>query len=124
MRNIRLRFARKRVQLLSSDTASRGADDVKTIVRDALLLMTWAEQVEFIEALESEMRTANLSISHYLIPLGIPGMKPEELTPIEVGHLVRFLKIHVRQAMPAVERAMARFEVFREYENSRQPVAA
>ena len=32
--------------MLSSDTASRGADDVKTIVRDALLLMTWAEQVE------------------------------------------------------------------------------
>ena len=124
MRNMRLRVARKRVQMLSSDTASRRADDVKTIVRDALLLMTWAEQVEFIEALESEMRRENLSISHYLIPLGIPGMWPEELTPIEVGHLVRFLKIHVRQAMPAVERAMARLEAFREYENFRQPLAA
>ena len=124
MRNVRIRVARKRVQMLSSDTASREADDVKNTVRDALLLMTWAEQVEFIEALESEMRRANLSISHYLIPLGIPGMTPEELTPIEVGHLVRFLKLHVRQAMPAVERAMARLEVFREYENFRQPLAA
>ena len=106
----------------SSDTASREADDVKNTVRDALLLMTWAEQVEFIQALESEMRREDLSITHYLIPLGIPGMTPEELTPIEVGHLVRFLKIHVGQAMPAVERAMAGFEVFRE--NSRQPLAA
>ena len=108
----------------SSDTASREADDVKNTVRDALLLMTWPDQVEFIEALESEMRRADLTITHYLIPLVIPGMRPEELTPIEVGHLVRFLKIHVRQAMPAVERAMARLEVFREYENSRQPLAA
>ncbi len=124
MRNIRLRVGRKRVQMLSSDTATREADDVKNTVRDALLLMNWAEQVEFIEALESEMRRANLSISHYLIPLGIPGMTPEELTPIEVGHLVRFLKLHVRQAMPAVERAMARLDVFREYENFRQPLAA
>ena len=120
----KMRNIRKRVQMLSSDTASRGADDVKTIVRDALLLMTWAEQVEFIQALESEMRREDLSITHYLIPLGIPGMTPEELTPIEVGHLVRFLKIHVRQAMPVVERAMARLEVFREYADTRQPLAA
>jgi hypothetical protein len=35
--------------MLSSDTASRGADEVKTIVRDALLLMTWAEQVELFK---------------------------------------------------------------------------
>ena len=124
MRNIRLRVTRKRVQMPSSDTASSEADDVKDAVRDALSLMTWPEQVEFIEALESEMRRANLSVSHYLIPLGIPGMTPEELTPIEVGHLVRFLKLHVRQAMPAVERAMARLEVFREHENFRQPLAA
>ena len=124
MRNIRLRVTRKRVQMPSSDTASSEADDVKDAVRDALSLMTWPDQVEFIEALESEMRRANLSVSHYLIPLGIPGMTPEELTPIEVGHLVRFLKLHVRQAMPAVERAMARLEVFREHENFRQPLAA
>ena len=74
MRNMRLRVARKRVQMLSSDTASRRADDVKTIVRDALSLMTGAEQVEFIQALESEMRRENLSIAAYLIPLGSPGM--------------------------------------------------
>ena len=124
MRNVRIRTARNRVRLPSSDTASREADDVKNTVRDALLLMTWDAQAEFIQALEAEMLRENLSITYYLIPLGIPGMRPEELTPIEVGHLVRFLKIHVRQAMPAVKRAMARFEVFREYENARQPLAA
>jgi len=110
--------------MLSSDTASRGADDVKTIVRDALLLMTWAEQVEFIQALESEMRRENLSITAYLIPLGIPGMRPEELTPTEVGHLVRFLKMQVLQAVTAVERAMARLEVLLAKEDPAHALAA
>jgi hypothetical protein len=124
MRNIRLRVARKRAQMLSSDRAFRGADDVKTIVRDALLLMTWAEQVEFIQALETEMRRQNLSITEYLIPLGIPGMRPEELTPTEVGHLVSFLKMQVLKAVTAVERAMARLEVLREKEDPGHALAA
>ena len=124
MRNMRLRVARKRVQMLRSDAASRGSGDVKTIVRDALLLMTGAEQVEFIQALESEMRTENLSITAYLIPLGIPGMRPEELTPTEVGHLVRFLKMQVLQAVTAVERAMARLQVLLEKEDLGHALAA
>jgi hypothetical protein len=124
MKNIALRVARKRVQMLGSDTASRGSDDVKTIVRDALLLMTRAEQVEFIQALESEMRRENLSITAYLIPLGIPGMRPEEVTPTEVGHLVRFLKMHVLQAVTAVERAMARLDLLREREDPGHALAA
>jgi hypothetical protein len=99
MRNMRLRVARKRVQMLSSDTASRGSDDVKTIVRDALLTMTGAEQVEFIQALA-------------------------ELTPTEVGHLVRFLKMHVLQAVTAVERAMARLQVLREKGDTGHALAA
>src|SRR5712691_9861466 len=124
MRNVRIRAAKNRVQMPSSDTASREADDVKNAVRDALLLMTWPEQVEFIQALESEMRRADLSITHYLIPLGIPGMRPEELTPIEVGHLVRFLKMQVLQAVTAVERAMARLGVLRENEDPGHALAA
>lgn len=107
--------------MLSSDTASRG--DVKARVRDALLLMTGAEQVKFIQALETEMRRENLSITEYLIPLGIPGMRPEELTPTEVGHLVRFLKMQVLQAVTAVERALARLDVLREREDSGHALA-
>jgi hypothetical protein len=110
--------------MLKSDTASRGFNNVKTIVRDALLLMTRAEQVEFIQALESEMRRENLSITNYLIPLGIPGRRPEELTPTEVGHLVSFLNMHVLQAVTAVERAMARLKVLLEKEDAGHALAA
>ena len=51
-------------------------------------------------------------------------MRPEELTPTEVGHLVRFLKMHVLQAVTAVERAMARLEVLLEKEDPGHALAA
>ena len=50
----------------------------------------------------------------YLIPLGIPGRSPEDLTPAEVGHLIRFLRMIVPEAMLAVERVTARYGVFAE----------
>ena len=89
-------------------------NDLKSVVRDGLVSMTMAEREEFIQVLEAEMRRANLNMRAYLIPLGIPGRSPEDLTPTEVGHLVRFLKINVPQAMPAIERAMGRFGIFAE----------
>ena len=83
-------------------------DDLKGFVRDGLVMMTISEREDFIKTLENEMRTAGLSIRSYLIPLGIPARTLEELTPTEVGHLVRYLKINVAHAVPAVERALGR----------------
>ncbi len=51
-------------------------------------------------------------------------MRPEELTPTEVGHLVRFLKMQVLQAVTAVERAMARLEVLLAKEDPAHALAA
>jgi hypothetical protein len=76
--------------------------------------MNMAEREEFIQMLETEMRRNSLNMRAYLVPLGIPGRSPEDLTPTEVGHLIRFLKINVPAAMAAVEKAMARFSVFAE----------
>src|SRR4029079_14312055 len=76
-------------------------DDLKGFVRDGLVNMTILERETFIKALEVEMRGVGLSIRSYLIPLGIPARTLEELTPTEVGHLVRYLKINVAHALPA-----------------------
>src|SRR5215813_9361655 len=83
-------------------------NDLKMAVRDGLSVMDIQERSAFINDLESEMVRINLDIRSYLVPLGIPGRSPDDLTPTEVGHLVRFLKLNVPQAMRAVERAMAR----------------
>lgn len=88
------------------------ADELKGVVRDGLFAMNAAERAEFIVSMENEMRHEGLHLSSYLVPLGIPGRSAEDLTPTEVGHLVRYLKINVPQAMRAVDKAMAHFSAF------------
>jgi hypothetical protein len=92
------------------------SEALKNRVRDGLLALTAAEREAFIQALETEMRRLHLSLRAYLVPLGIPARRSDELTPLEAAHLVRFLNIHVPQAMPAIEHTMARFRVFAEQE--------
>ncbi|HWO00129.1 MAG TPA: hypothetical protein VNS63_12765 [Blastocatellia bacterium] len=87
-------------------------NELKGVIRDGLANMSMPDREEFIRTLEAEMRKISLNVRAYLIPLGIPGRSPEDLTPSEVGHLVRYLKLTVPRAMPAVERAMARYTVF------------
>ncbi len=100
-------------------------DELKNVVRDGLFSMSASEQESFIRVLVIEMERANLKMSAYLIPLGIPGKVPRDLTPTEVGHLIRFLRINVPQAMPSVERAMGSFSVFDEkIGRAQDPLAA
>ena len=99
-------------------------DELKSFVRDGLVSMTLTERADFLEDLEVEMRRANLDMRAYLIPLGIPGRSAEDLTPAEVGHLVRFLKMIVPEAILAVERVTARYAVFAEMAHSVGRLAA
>ena len=99
-------------------------DELKSFICSRLVSITVTEQEDFIHALEVEMRRANLNMRAYLIPLGIPGRSPEDLTPVEVGHLIRFLKMIVPEAMLAVERVTARYGVFAEMAHSAGPLAA
>lgn len=103
------RHRAKRATLESLDP-----DELRSFVRNSLVSMNLTEREDFIQALKVEMRRANLDMRVYLIPLGIPGRNAEDLTPTEVGHLIRFLKMIVPEAMLAVERATARYDVFAE----------
>ncbi|HKP85427.1 MAG TPA: hypothetical protein VJZ26_04985 [Blastocatellia bacterium] len=98
--------------------------ELKSIVRDGLVAMTMADREEFIQALEAEMRRVNLNMRSYLIPLGIPGRSPEDLTPTEVGHLIRFLRINVPQATTAVDRTIARYGIMEKAGRSDDRLAA
>jgi hypothetical protein len=107
-----IRQIRSRSEAATVKWSVVGADELKASVRDGLVALNLAEREEFIGTLEAEMRRAGLNMRSYLIPLGIPGRSPEDLTPTEVGHMVRFLKLNVPQAMPAIERALGRYESF------------
>jgi len=111
-RNIQSKQINKRNETATVTWSAVDASELKELVRDGLVAMNVSEREEFIDALEAEMRRAGLNMRAYLIPLGIPGRSPEDLTPTEVAHLARFLKLNVPQAMPAIERTLARYEAF------------
>ena len=113
-KNIQSKNLQTRNQMARAGQRTLDPTELKSLVRDGLVAMNMAEREEFIQALEAEMRRVSLNMRAYLIPLGIPGRSPEDLTPTEVGHLVRFLKINVPQAMSAVTRTMARYAIFAE----------
>ena len=91
---------------------SLGPDELKSLFISALVSMKIDERENFVRALEIEMRRANFSMRAYLVPLGIPGRSPGELTPAEIGHLIRFLKMAVPKAMIAVEQVATRYGAF------------
>ena len=92
--------------------SSLDANDLKSLVRDGLVAMAIADREDFIGALEAELRRAGFNMRSYLVPLGIPGRSPEDLTPTEVAHLIRFLKLNVPRAMNAIERVIAQYDDF------------
>jgi hypothetical protein len=100
------------------------ANELKATIRDGLVSMTIDERAEFIGTLEAEMRRAGLNMRSYLVPLGIPGRSTEDLTPTEVAHLIRFLKLNAPQAMRAVERALTQYETFGEKHVGTHRIAA
>lgn len=111
-------------QATKANRSQLDPNELKGVIRDGLANMSMPDREEFIRTLEAEMRRISLNVRAYLIPLGIPGRSPEDLTPSEVGHLVRYLKLTVPRAMPAVERAMARYTVFSDSTEPRTRLAA
>ena len=96
-----------RKQIVTAGFPEIDADELKNSVREMLVLMEALERKLFIKTLEYEMSRSGLSIRPYLIPLGIAAAYAEDLTPSEVGHLIRFFKINVPKAMSAVGRVLA-----------------
>jgi hypothetical protein len=100
-------MARARKQIKMASFQEIDADELKNSVREMLVSMEALERKLFIKTLEYEMSRTRLSIRPCLIPLGIAAEYAEDLTPTEVGHLIRFFRINVPKAMSAVVRVLA-----------------
>jgi len=105
-KNINARRLQNRNEVATANWSALDANELKSIVRDGMVAMNMTEREEFIGTLESELRREGLNMRAYLVPLGIPGRSPEDLTPTEIAHVVRFLKLNVSKAMPAIERSL------------------
>lgn len=86
-------------------------DIIKALVRDYLISIKFEERSGFIQSLETELQRENLSIRAYLIPLGIPAITAEDLSPTDVGHLVRYLHTSVSRSVPAIERVLLTYQL-------------
>lgn len=104
-------MATDRSEITATSFQEVDADELKDSVRAMLIVMGSIERKLFIQTLQYEMTRAGLSIRAYLIPLGIPAKHAEDLTPTEVGHLIRFLRINVPKATSAVVRVLAAWQV-------------
>jgi hypothetical protein len=101
-----------RDQVAKGNLESLDPDALRGMIRDGLLSMGLTAREDFIQALDMEMRRANFNMRAYLVPLGIVGRHAGDLTPTEVGHLIRYLKMIVPRAMPAVWRVLDRYSIF------------
>jgi hypothetical protein len=102
----------RRVDVATVSWSTVDASELKEVVRDGLVAMNASEREEFIQKFEAELRHAGVNMRAYLVPLGIPGRSSDDLTPTEVAHMMRFLKLNVPKAMPAIERALASNDIF------------
>ena len=111
-KNINTKRINRRNEEIAMDWSALDANELKSVVRDGMVAMNMTEREEFIGALEAELRRAGLNMRAYLVPLGIPGRSPEDLTPTEVAHVIRFLKLNISRAMPAIQRVLGRYGSF------------
>jgi hypothetical protein len=93
-------------EITESDPDEFNAEELKASVSDMVFLMEGSERKLFIKMLQYEMFRSGLDIKDYLISLGTTVEHAEDLTPTDVGHLIRFFKISVPEAMPAVMRVL------------------
>ena len=90
------------------------ADELKSVVRDGMFAMTPPEREAFYTEMESSLKKVGLDLIVYVIPLGITGRSAEDLTPTEVGHLLRYLRINEPKASSVITRVLSKFPAFTE----------
>ena len=92
--------------MIDGMVASAIADIIRENVRVRLQNLNRAEFESFISVLDMLMMRSGLNLRDYLVPVGIPGQHPSDLTPYELAHLARFFRLNMPQALHAFEKAL------------------
>lgn len=82
------------------------ADIIREKVRVRLQTLNRPEFLSFISVLDQLMMRSGLNLRDYLVPVGIPGQKPADLTPYELAHLARFFRLNVPLAVQPFDDAL------------------
>lgn len=87
-------------QSLELETAE--PDSLRDSVREALSQLSEVEQRAVHNDLLSVLKGAGVNLGHHLLLLGIPARTAEEVTPAEMGILIRYVRISEPRAMAAL----------------------
>jgi hypothetical protein len=87
-------------QSLELETAE--PDSLRDSVREALSQLSEVEQRAVHNDLLSALKAAGVNLGHHLLLLGIPARTADEITPAEMGILIRYVRISEPRAMAAL----------------------
>lgn len=104
----------KSILILQQNTAYHvtwsEANEMKHGICNLLLALSVPERKAFISSFEAGIRNLGLSLRSYLIPLGITATRPTDMTPSEVGHLIRFFCVNIPQTREAIRQILSHLE--------------
>jgi hypothetical protein len=99
----------------SSGKESTGTYDPRTAtphelcdaVRGAMVVVPLEDRISITEKLLGALQGSRLNVGSILLLLGIHADSVEELTPSDVGYLVRYIRINSPSVLPALKRPLA-----------------
>jgi hypothetical protein len=76
------------------DPSRMGPDELRDAVRDSLLALKFDERVVLVDKLIAGFKKARLNLGAAVMLLGIQGETVNDLTPSDIAHLVRYVRIN------------------------------
>ena len=86
----------------ASDPVTLTPDDLRDKLRQALALLPEEARTPLYNKLLTGLEEASVNVASALLVLGIPARTPAELTPSDVGKLLRFVRINRPEAIAAL----------------------
>jgi hypothetical protein len=91
-------------------------------VRGAMVAVPLDDRISITEKLLSALKGSRLNVGSILLLLGIHADSVEELTPSDVGYLVRYIRINSPAVVPALRRPLTElFEMAARAQRSQRP---
>jgi hypothetical protein len=76
------------------DASRMGPDELRDAVRDSLLALKFDERAMLVDKLIAGLKKARLNLGAAAMLLGIQGETINDLTPSDVAHLLRYVRIN------------------------------
>jgi len=89
------------------DPRTAAPSELCDAVRGAMVAVSLDDRISIKEKLLSALKGARINVGSILLLLGIHADTVEELTPSDVGYLVRYIRINSPDVLPVLKRPLA-----------------